>query len=397
MPHQRPRFAEKWLKKMASFWPVVGVLGMRQVGKSTLLRDRMKIPRYLTLDDDDVRMEADASSKVFISGLKGIPTVIDEVQKSPRLFDAIKSSVDRKRIPGQWFLSGSVAFSSKIGIRESLTGRIGLLHLYPMSLAEIHQRDLIELDSKPIPLVDGKINNSLRFRIEDASAQMQLGGLPVPAFIRNDTVREQYWKNWLETTIVRDAQKAYGKNFDPDYCTALIGMLAKALPEGEYPSLRFVRGDKRKAKRYIRALQEIFLLRRFTVHEDGKGNDHWIFGDSGLACFLSPEKRGPGVAQSLAQHFVLNEIFCLNEYWGKAIQRIYFKSARGSVLDLVWDGVPIRIIAETVASQSLGYYERALSGAMKALGSNQGILVAPTQTIDIKNKGISLVPWTYWS
>jgi hypothetical protein len=108
----------------------------------------------------------------------------------------------------------------------------------------------------------------------------------VPAFLRDSKVRLKYWDNWIETTQLRDTQKAYGKGFDPEYCQSLIRMLAKALPEGEYPSLAYVSGDKRKAKRYIAALESIFFLRRFTVHEAGTGNDHWIFGDSGLAYAL---------------------------------------------------------------------------------------------------------------
>ena len=71
-------------------------------------------------------------------------------------------------------------------------------------------------------------------------------------------------------------------------------MLAKALPEGEYPSLAFVTGDKRKGKKYIQALEDIFILRRCKVREEGVGNDHWISGDSGLAFHLSSQKNGHG-------------------------------------------------------------------------------------------------------
>lgn len=394
MAHQRDRIAGKVIREMAAFWPVIGILGLRQVGKSTLLRDQMKIAQYLTLDDEDVRMEAEKSSKTFISRFAGIPTVIDEVQKVPNIFDAIKSNVDRKRIPGRWFLSGSVAFSGKIGIRESLTGRIGLLHLFPMCLAELYKKGIINFDS---PQIIHK--NKSRFDIETFSNQMHLGGLPIPAFIRDEKVRSQYWQNWLETTIVRDAQKSYGKNFDPDYCMSIIRMLAKALPEGEYPSLKFIKGDKRKALRYINALQEIFFLRKFSVHEEGVGTDHWIFGDSGLASYLSPEKHGAGVLLSIARHAVFNEIFCYNEYLGHPVPRIYYKSARGSVVDLVWNNIPIRIIAEVPGGSraNLNYFERSLQGAMKALRSKQGILVTPSQIIDLKKSGISVVPWTYWS
>lgn len=270
----------------------------------------MKLSNYFTFDDQDIKEEAETSPKAFLARCDSMPTVLDEVQKAPKIFDSLKALVDRKKIPSCWFLSSSVAFSNKIGIRESLTGRIGLLHLYPMSLAELSGQEFLAQARKE---VISQIK-SARFTVEELSSQINLGGLPVPAFLRDDHVRCQYWDNWLDTTLNRDAQKAYGKGFDPEYCCSLVRMLAKALSEGEYPSLQFVNGDKRKAKRYILALQDV--LRRLTVHEGGVGTDHWKFGDSGLAHHLAPQKNGTGVLLSLARHFIFNDICCFNEYQG---------------------------------------------------------------------------------
>lgn len=402
MPHQRARYAENQVKKMATFWPIVGLLGLRQIGKSTLLRDRLGISEYLTFDEPSVRDEAEKSPTAFLSRFKNNPTVLDEVQKVPNIFDSLKAIVDQKKLPGRWYLTGSVAFSNKVGIRESLTGRIGLLHLYPMSLAEVQKKDFLgnATDPKlygPYSWYSGK-QSSCRFSFEDIAAQMNLGGLPVPAFIRDEQMRTHYWNNWLDTTLNRDAQKAFGKGYDPDYCFALIRMLAQALPLGEYPSLSFVSGDKRKAKRYIAALQDIFFLRRFSCHERGVGNDHWIFGDSGLAYHLSTEKNGSGIMLSLIRHMVLNEIFCFCEYRGEPLPKIFYKSARGSMVDLVWKQIPIRIIVQKAGKLGEGgYAERALQGAMKKLGVNQGLLVAPLNQIVIPKKGIGIVPWSFWS
>src|SRR3989338_11518324 len=100
MPHRRSRHLMGLLKKQASFWPVVGVIGLRQVGKSTLFRELIGLSPYLSLDDDDTRMDAEASAKAFLAKNE-TPDVIDEVQKCPPLFAAIKSAVDRKRVPGR--------------------------------------------------------------------------------------------------------------------------------------------------------------------------------------------------------------------------------------------------------------------------------------------------------
>jgi len=84
--------------------PVVLLNGARQTGKSTLARDfaqARSIP-YITLDDATQLAAASSDAQGFLAGL-GDRAVIDEVQKAPGLFPAIKMSVDRDRRPGRFF------------------------------------------------------------------------------------------------------------------------------------------------------------------------------------------------------------------------------------------------------------------------------------------------------
>ncbi len=127
----------------------VGVLGLRQCGKSTLLSSLLGVPNQVTLDDQDAVEDARISAKNFLAKLP-TPLAIDEAQKVPALFDAIKLAVDRRRAPGKYFLTGSSQFSARLGIRESLTGRIGLHYLYPLTLAEAHQVDFSPERATPL-------------------------------------------------------------------------------------------------------------------------------------------------------------------------------------------------------------------------------------------------------
>ena len=111
VPHTRNRHILDQFRKLTSFRPITGILGLRQVGKSFFLRELAGFKSGVTLDDDDVREEAEASAKVFLSK-QHPPFVIDEVQKVPKLFDALKSVVDRKKQPGQWIVTGSVCFQN---------------------------------------------------------------------------------------------------------------------------------------------------------------------------------------------------------------------------------------------------------------------------------------------
>lgn len=100
--------------------------------------------------------------KIFLAK-RSFPVLIDEDQKVLKIFDACKARIDRKRIPGQFFLTGSTQFSERIGIRESLTGRIGMTHFYPLTLSEANEQQFRQLTS----LIEPIQSKQLRFSPED--------------------------------------------------------------------------------------------------------------------------------------------------------------------------------------------------------------------------------------
>lgn len=388
MPHMRSRHLASLIQKLAAFWPIVGVTGLRQVGKTTILKDQLGILQVLSFDDEDVRAQAEASAKVFLSQ-RTPPLVIDEVQKVPKIFDALKSKVDKKKRPGEYYLTSSSQFSARIGIRESLTGRIGLAQLYPMTLSELMQKEAPV--HKPIH------TEKLRFTTEEIAAAMTKGGMPVPAFLRDFNGQQMYWKTWLDTLIYRDLNRVYGRNYDPEFAFDILQRMIKAFLEGELPTSQHLNKNTRKLKGYLEAMQTIFLIQRFRCHEEGVGKDVWLLADSGLAHYLMDYRVSPNVSLTLARHFILNEIIAHQEYIGKSLRRTYFKSAKGNPVDFIWDNIPIKIVSSYEASA--GWQKRSLEGAMKALGSSIGLLVAPTDQIELpsSNKGIGIVPWSYWS
>lgn len=389
MPHERKRHALSQVRKLGSFWPVTGILGLRQVGKTTLLRKLAGVENFVSLDDEEMREEALHSAKNFLSKLTP-PVIIDEVQKAPALFDAIKLQVDRRKIPGSYFLTGSSTFSSKLGIRESLTGRIGLLRLYPFTLSEIHQKEfMVERASfgHKIPP---------RFSSEEVIRAVSVGGLPVPVFTRDSAQRDLYFKNWLETTLVRDAARVYGRGYDLDVGWSILRQFGKILQDGEWPTLRSFKQNSRVLRRYLTAFEDVFLIRKMPSHEEAVGGDAWIFSDSGIARSIIGTEFGQGASLSLARVFLMNEILAGFEYAGKTLHPFYYKSARGSPIDLIGPDTAIKITTETKGGP-LSYEERALAGAMKKLGMKAGLLAAPIDRFDPPGKGISLVPWGYWS
>lgn len=396
MPHVRQRFASPLLRKLGGLWPVVGLLGPRQSGKTTIVQQLLGIGEVVSFDDLETREEASRSPKTFLARLP-IPTVIDEVQKAPPIFDAIKLRVDRKRIPGSYFLTGSSAFSSRLDIRESLTGRIGLVELSPLTLAEIKQEPFRPIETMTSPLPP---RSAPRFNSEEIAQHIVAGGMPIPAFLRDASQREFYWRSWLETTLTRDLARFFKRGYDPDIAFNLLTRMGAILRDGELPTLNHFPQPARTLRTYLSAMQDIFLLRRISCHPLGTGKEVWLMMDSGLAAYLIGNPLGEGGMLSLVRHFMWNEWLTQSEYQGKRLERTYYKSARGSPVDIVMNGVPFRIVASPMGvTKQRGIEERPLLGAMKTLKSKVGYLVAPVNeaVAPPKNGGIGVLPWGSWS
>ena len=134
-----PRAVRDQLVADIDLYPVVAVMGARQVGKSTLclqLAEEIGLARR-TLDDRDVREQAIRDPEGFLAELGGTGAFIDEVQRAPDLVLAIKAVVDRDSRKGQYLLSGSNQPRVGRAVSDSLVGRATYRTLRPLTLSEL--------------------------------------------------------------------------------------------------------------------------------------------------------------------------------------------------------------------------------------------------------------------
>jgi predicted AAA+ superfamily ATPase len=125
-------------------FPVVAVLGPRQSGKTTLVRDVFKNHSYLNLEDPATLMFITKDPRGFLHEYEnkhGI--IIDEFQHAPEFLSYIQLEVDEKKRPGYFVLTGSQNFLMNQAITQSLAGRAGILTLLPLSLSELKNNDLL--------------------------------------------------------------------------------------------------------------------------------------------------------------------------------------------------------------------------------------------------------------
>lgn len=126
------------LYALAKQYTVVSVMGPRQSGKTTLVKNVFNDMPYTNLEEPDKRLLAQQDPRAFLDQFpKG--AIIDEIQRAPELLSYIQAIVDEKKIPGMFIITGSHQLELHEAISQSLAGRIGLLSLYPLTQNELRQ------------------------------------------------------------------------------------------------------------------------------------------------------------------------------------------------------------------------------------------------------------------
>ena len=138
-----PRALGHSLGRDLDSYPVVALMGARQVGKSTLCRQIADERGFTsrTLDERDVRQQAREDPEGLLDELGDGGAFIDEVQRAPDLLLALKAVVDRDQRPGRYLLSGSNQPNVRGSIAESLLGRATYRTLRPLTLSELRLSD----------------------------------------------------------------------------------------------------------------------------------------------------------------------------------------------------------------------------------------------------------------
>jgi predicted AAA+ superfamily ATPase len=124
------------LKRSATEYPVVTILGPRQSGKTTLARMTFPDKPWVSLEDPDVRMAAEADPRGFL-GQFSVGAILDEVQRLPQLLSYLQGIVDREGGRGRFILTGSHQPRLHEAVSQSLAGRTAVLTLWPFSLTEL--------------------------------------------------------------------------------------------------------------------------------------------------------------------------------------------------------------------------------------------------------------------
>ena len=249
---------------------------------------------YFTFDDDNLRASAQADPVGFVLDLPE-RAVIDEVQRVPELFTSLKASIDNKRSPGRFILTGSANVLLIPRLADSLAGRMEILRLFPLSQSEIRGAKSEFLTS----LFKGNMGNMGTFEHKgserlgkELAERIVAGGFPAALLRQSARRRATWYRDYMETLIqrdIRDLARISSLHVLPRLLAAVSGQTAGLINISELAAPFQI--SRPTIREYVTLLTRIFLVEELNPWHSNRlkrlvKTPKLHMGDTGLACAL---------------------------------------------------------------------------------------------------------------
>jgi len=371
------RLLKERVEKSLRKYPVVGILGSRQVGKTTLakiIKERMgKKVIYLDLElPSDLNKLQDP--ELYLRRFEDTLVIIDEIQRMCSLFPLLRALVDRNRSAGRFLILGSASLELIRHSSESLAGRIIYHELSPFSLSETNSENIQKLWLR--------------------------GGYPESYLSRNNDEsyvwREAFIKSYLETDIPQ-----LGIRIPAQQLRRFWTMIAHS--HGQLWNASKIAGSlgisAPTVMSYLDILEETFIVRQLRPYYSNikkrliKSPKVYI-RDSGLLHALLTistldDLHGHPSLGSSWEGFVVEQILkILPERW----QAYFYRTGAGAEIDLVlFDGHHNPVAVEIKYSMS-PKLERGFWNAYEDLSCKKGFVLYPGEESYPLGRNVATLP-----
>lgn len=302
--------------------PAVGLLGPRQVGKTTLALEMgaTRPSLYLDLESPTDRAKlADAGR--YLAEHEDKLVILDEVHRAPEIFQILRGLIDqgrrRGKAGGRFLLLGSASVELLKQSGESLAGRISYLELTPFDATE----------------VDGDRMDRLWIR----------GGFPASFLAANDRISLDWREDFIRTYLERDVPQ-FGSRIPAEMLRRFWTMLAHH-QAGMHNAATLAQGlgvDGKTVARYLDLLVDLLLVRRLSPWHRNVGkrlvkSPKVFVRDSGLVHALlglgnKEQLLGHPVVGPSWESFVLETLLVLAP---RGTEANFYRTAAGAEIDLV--------------------------------------------------------------
>ena len=321
------------------------ITGPRQVGKTTVLRRLTQENRtYVTLDDLEERAMAQNDPALFLQ-MHDRPILIDEVQYAPQLFSYIKIEIDNGAEPGSFWLTGSQSFRMMELARESLAGRVALLHMPSLSQHEIYGSGVAAPFTINLNALKERIKSHKPADMQEIYRRIWNGSMPGLVSGRFSD-RDVFYSSYLQTYIDRDVSELINltdKLIFRDFIRASACRIGQLLNIHDIAQDVGVSDDT--AKRWLQVLEKsdiVFYLRPYSNNllKRTVKTPKLYFFDTGLVAYLtkysSPDILANGALNgAILENYVVAEL--LKTYHNNAKECLlwYYRDKEMHEIDMI--------------------------------------------------------------
>jgi predicted AAA+ superfamily ATPase len=385
-----PRHLQPELQTQLSEYPIVTILGPRQSGKTTLVKAVLPDYQYVNLEHPETRQFATDDPKAFLKQYSD-RTIFDEIQRAPHLLSYLQEIVDQNKVNGQFVLTGSHQLLLREAVTQSLAGRTGMLHLLPLSIAELHQAK-IDFDAPSEYIFQGFLP-----RIYD---QQQ----------RPHTAYANYFQTYVERDV-RLLIKLKDVILFEKFMKLLAGRVGQII---NYQSLSSDVGvDGMTIKAWLSILEASFVIFRLPPYFENFGKrviktPKIYFTDTGLLCYLLGIERVDQVGRdpligNMFENLVVLEALKARYNQGLTPNLYFYRDNQGHEIDLLHKqgnellGAEIKSASTWNASfkRALQYFDQKLKPLAKRAVVYSGKAIEFTdgvQTLSYKDVSQLLTP-----
>lgn len=333
------RTLEKEIPSLIEYFPCVGILGSRQVGKTTFVKHLKKVIEspvlYLDLEDTNDYEKLKENAQWFLEQHADKLIIIDEIQRELSLFPLLRALIDKTSRPGQFILLGSASPELLSKSSETLAGRIVYREITPLNTSELGPENLKK--------------HWLR------------GGYPKAFLAPNNRLWMEWHQAYLRTYIETDL-RTMGINITPNIMSRMLRMLASI--QGSllnYSSLANAMDlSSPTIKQYIDILEHSYVIRRLEP----------FYVNVGKRIIKSPKiyLRDTGILHNLMSFYDYDALIS------------------HPLAGLSWEGFVIEQIASQLNSSCTPYFYRTQTGAEIDLCITKGQQIVASIEIKLSNQ-----------
>jgi uncharacterized protein len=396
-----PRTLGARLRASAGPFPLVFLTGPRQSGKTTLAKVTFPDYGYVSLEDLQNREEAQEDPRGFLRRLRGEPgTILDEVQRVPDLFSYLQIAAD-EGLHGPFVLTGSQHFLLSQHVSQTLAGRVAVLELLPLSMAELAHRAAREPAAWEAGLRSDRPAGTTQSGVPALDDSLFTGFYPR---IHDRGLDAAQWLDgYVRTYVERDA-RLVGSIGDLATFTRFVALCAGR--SGQLLNLSALGADAgvshTTARAWLSVLEASYLVALVRPHHANFNKrvvktPKLVFLDSGLLCRLLGLRRAADLTVhplrgAVFESFVVAELIKVFLHHGERAPLYFWRDSHGTEVDAVLDFAVAKVAVEAKSGETVAADAFRGLDSYCALSAGLGVLAYGGDEL-YERRGHVVCPW----